>query len=238
MLPRTRSSGTRAKHPGFLPRPSRGAAGRGVRECHCALTGAARAGLPQHAAAGPPLAGPATDDPLEAWTTAHATNAPGCDAAHCRSRLTDTSLAEEACLVAHPAAGRARRQGSGRPGPTGAGPRSGHRRGTGSTVRRSRAGMLRPCDGAMGRAHYYPRTLGGRRDAQRRGRSHDLRHWTPAGQRGGAAALTSSWSNGQTEGQVSKLKMLKRQTFGRRSCDLLRRRVLLAACTTLPVEEL
>jgi hypothetical protein len=43
------------------------------------------------------------------------------------------------------------------------------------------------------------------------------------------AALTTSWSSGQTEGQVNKLKMLKRQTFGRSSFDLLRRRVLLAA---------
>lgn len=43
------------------------------------------------------------------------------------------------------------------------------------------------------------------------------------------AALTIPWSSGQTEGQVGKLKMLKRQTFGRSSFDLLRRRVLLAA---------
>jgi transposase len=43
------------------------------------------------------------------------------------------------------------------------------------------------------------------------------------------AALTTSWSSGQTKGQVGKLKMLKRQTFGRSSFDLLRRRVLLAA---------
>jgi transposase len=43
------------------------------------------------------------------------------------------------------------------------------------------------------------------------------------------AALTTAWSSGQTEGQVGKLKMLKRQTFGRSSFDLLRRRVLLAA---------
>lgn len=43
------------------------------------------------------------------------------------------------------------------------------------------------------------------------------------------AALTTSWSSGQTEGQVNKLKLLKRQTFGRSSFDLLRRRVLLAA---------
>ena len=39
-------------------------------------------------------------------------------------------------------------------------------------------------------------------------------------------ALTSPWSNGQTEGQVSRLKMLKRQMFGRATFDLLRKRVL------------
>ena len=43
------------------------------------------------------------------------------------------------------------------------------------------------------------------------------------------ATLTTPWSSGQTEGQVGKLKLLKRQTFGRASFDLLRRRVLLAA---------
>jgi transposase len=40
------------------------------------------------------------------------------------------------------------------------------------------------------------------------------------------AALTSPWSNGQTEGQVSRLKMLKRRMFGRANFDLLRKRVL------------
>jgi hypothetical protein len=43
------------------------------------------------------------------------------------------------------------------------------------------------------------------------------------------AALTTPWSSGQTEGQVGKLQLLKRQTFGGASFDLLRRRVLLAA---------
>jgi len=43
------------------------------------------------------------------------------------------------------------------------------------------------------------------------------------------AALTEPWSNGQTEGQVNRLKLLKRQSYGRASFDLLRRRVLLAA---------
>jgi transposase len=40
------------------------------------------------------------------------------------------------------------------------------------------------------------------------------------------AALLSPHSQGQVEGQVNRLKMLKRQTFGRANFDLLRRRVL------------
>jgi transposase len=42
------------------------------------------------------------------------------------------------------------------------------------------------------------------------------------------AALTLEWSNGQTEGQVNKLKLLTRQMYGRANFDLLRR-VLRAA---------
>lgn len=42
-------------------------------------------------------------------------------------------------------------------------------------------------------------------------------------------ALTLPYSNGQTEGQVNKLKSLKRQMYGRANFDLLRRRVLHAA---------
>ncbi len=42
------------------------------------------------------------------------------------------------------------------------------------------------------------------------------------------AAITSIWSNGQVEGQVNKLKFIKRQMYGRASFDLLRKRVLLA----------
>jgi transposase len=40
------------------------------------------------------------------------------------------------------------------------------------------------------------------------------------------AALTYSWSQGQVEGQVHRLKLLKRQSYGRAGFDLLRRRVL------------
>ena len=42
------------------------------------------------------------------------------------------------------------------------------------------------------------------------------------------AALTMPWSSGQAEGQITKLKLLKRQTYGRASFNLLRRRTLLA----------
>ena len=42
------------------------------------------------------------------------------------------------------------------------------------------------------------------------------------------AALTMPWSSGQAEGQINKLKLIKRQMYGRASFDLLRRRVLLA----------
>ena len=40
------------------------------------------------------------------------------------------------------------------------------------------------------------------------------------------AGLTLDWSNGQVEGQVNRLKNLKRQMYGRASFSLLRKRVL------------
>jgi transposase len=43
------------------------------------------------------------------------------------------------------------------------------------------------------------------------------------------AALSHAWSNGQVEGQVHRLKLLKRQMYGRAQFDLLRAKVLLAA---------
>lgn len=43
------------------------------------------------------------------------------------------------------------------------------------------------------------------------------------------AALTLPWSSGQAEGQINRLKLLKRQMYDRASLDLLRRRTLLAA---------
>jgi transposase len=43
------------------------------------------------------------------------------------------------------------------------------------------------------------------------------------------AALSLPWSNGQTEGQITRLKLIKRQMYGRAKFDLLRARVLQAA---------
>lgn len=43
------------------------------------------------------------------------------------------------------------------------------------------------------------------------------------------SALELPWSNAQTEGQVTRLKFIKRMMYGRANFDLLRQRVLLAA---------
>ena len=40
------------------------------------------------------------------------------------------------------------------------------------------------------------------------------------------AAIALSWSNGQTEGQICKLKLVKRQMYGRGNLDLLQARVM------------
>jgi transposase len=42
------------------------------------------------------------------------------------------------------------------------------------------------------------------------------------------AALRLPWSNGQVEGHVHRLKLIKRQMYGRAKFDLLRLRVLSA----------
>ena len=40
------------------------------------------------------------------------------------------------------------------------------------------------------------------------------------------AALTLPWSNGQTEGQITRLKLVKRQMYGRGRIDLLQARLI------------
>jgi len=44
------------------------------------------------------------------------------------------------------------------------------------------------------------------------------------------AAIASPWSNGQTEGQITKLKLVKRQMYGRAKLDLLEARLIGATC--------
>ncbi len=39
-------------------------------------------------------------------------------------------------------------------------------------------------------------------------------------------AIASIWSNGQTEGQITKLKLIKRQMYGRGKLDLLEARIV------------
>ena len=40
------------------------------------------------------------------------------------------------------------------------------------------------------------------------------------------AAITLPWSNGQTEGQITRLKLVKRQMYGRGKLDLLQARLI------------
>jgi transposase len=65
----------------------------------------------------------------------------------------------------------------------------------------------------------------------RNGTSAELRRFAEGLQRDQAAvqaALDQSWSNGPVEGQVNRLKMIKRQMYGRAGLPLLRARVMAA----------
>ena len=56
------------------------------------------------------------------------------------------------------------------------------------------------------------------------------------------AALIEPWSNGQTEGQITKLKLVNRQIYGRDHLDLLSARLLISIwrpppnCTGIELE--
>lgn len=40
------------------------------------------------------------------------------------------------------------------------------------------------------------------------------------------AAITLPWSNGQTEGQITRIKLVRRQMYGRANIDLLQGRLI------------
>jgi hypothetical protein len=52
------------------------------------------------------------------------------------------------------------------------------------------------------------------------------------------AAVTTRWSNGPVEGQVNRLKMLKRQMYGRAGVELLRARLLPLPADLPPVQRM
>ncbi|MFD5438398.1 transposase [Kitasatospora sp. NPDC127067] len=56
-----------------------------------------------------------------------------------------------------------------------------------------------------------------------RGFAHNLRRDLPAV----TAGFTLRWNSGPVEGHVNRIKMLKRQMFGRANLDPLRHRILL-----------
>ena len=99
----------------------------------------------------------------------------------------------------------------------------GRGRGRGAGAGRGTRGSQRlPDDGAR------KRTRPARRMAQA-GRGESRRLLRPGiGQDRSAvqAAITLPWSNGQTEGQVTKLKLVKRQMYGRGKIDLLQARLI------------
>lgn len=52
------------------------------------------------------------------------------------------------------------------------------------------------------------------------------RMWPGADESAVSAALIEPWSNGQPEGQITKLKLVKRQVYRRAKLDRLRARLI------------
>jgi transposase len=53
-----------------------------------------------------------------------------------------------------------------------------------------------------------------------------LRQWRYPDEAAVRGAITSGWSNGQAEGQITRLKLVKRQICGRGKIDLLQTRLI------------
>jgi hypothetical protein len=56
--------------------------------------------------------------------------------------------------------------------------------------------------------------------------AHEPFFWTKTVNGAVRNAIISPWSNGQTEGQITKLKLIKRQMYGRGKIDLLQARLI------------
>jgi transposase len=52
------------------------------------------------------------------------------------------------------------------------------------------------------------------------------------------AAVTEKWSNGVVEGQVNRLKTLKRQMYGRAGVELLRARLIPLATENIALQRI
>ena len=109
------------------------------------------------------------------------------------------------------------------------------RRNSDVTSTPSCASVRRPARSAAWPYGFAPCCGGGRRGGLRRGctrswrpafvswrSSRVLRRDLPAVEQ----ALTSQWSNGPVEGHINRLKMIKRQMYGRAGFERLRARVL------------
>jgi transposase len=106
---------------------------------------------------------------------------------------------------------------------------------------RSTLDRLRESDAEIGNLYTFVQRF---RDLVRERRSDDLIGWLDEAENSGIGplrgfargirrdqaavemAIKSEWSNGQVEGQVNRLKLIKRQMYGRAGFQLLRQRVL------------
>src|SRR5690606_36541731 len=74
-----------------------------------------------------------------------------------------------------------------------------------------------------------PQALGPWLEAARQSLLRSFAHGIHADVAAVRAAIALPWSNGPVEGEVNRLKTIKRQMYGRAGVDLLRQRVLRAA---------
>ena len=79
----------------------------------------------------------------------------------------------------------------------------------------------------MNRTSENPHPVDGRRRSTRPSRPEELRQRPVSGPGRGLRSHDLTYSNGPTEGMNTKIKLLKRQMYGRAGFPLLRQRILL-----------